>query len=63
MTNMLTASKRSTIMDKVVCVHYIIERLKAIVESDFPQSGASELLREMYHNLGVDAHNDYMEQE
>ena len=50
-------------MDKVVCVHYIIERLKSIVESDFPQSGASELLREMYHNLGVDAHTDYMEQE
>ena len=41
-------------MDKVVCVHYIIERLKDIVASDFPQSGASELLREMYHNLGVD---------
>ncbi len=50
-------------MDKVVCVHYIIERLKDIVASDFPQNGASELLREMYHNLGVDAHNDYMEQE
>jgi hypothetical protein len=59
-------------MDKAVCVHYIIERLKSIVESDFPQtivesdfpqSGARELLREMYHNLGVNAHNDYMEQE
>ncbi len=50
-------------MDKVVCVHYIVERLKDIVASDFPQNGASELLREMYNNLGVDAHNDYMERD
>ena len=54
---------RGTSMDKVVCVHYIIERLKDIVASVFPRNGASELLREMYHILGVDAHNDYMEQE